>query len=73
MMRKSIPASSITMSPEAAISSAVPKSGCTTIMAVGIMINTPITMRSQNVGGSGRSCMYQAHIIGTASFMISEG
>ncbi len=34
---------------------------------------TPMTSRSLNVGGSGRSCMYQAHIIGTASFMISEG
>ena len=32
-----------------------------------------MTSRSKNVGGSGRSCMYQAHIIGTASFMISEG
>ena len=42
-------------------------------MAVGIAIITPITSRSQNVGGSGRSCMYQAHIMGTASFMISEG
>ena len=32
-----------------------------------------MTRRSLNVGGSGRSCMYQAHIMGTASFMISEG
>ena len=61
------------MSPDAPISSAVPRSGCTTIMAVGIMIKIPMTMRSRNVGGSGRSCMYQAHIMGTASFMISEG
>ncbi len=28
---------------------------------------------SPQPGGSGRSCRYQAHIIGTASFMISEG
>ena len=32
-----------------------------------------MTIRSKKVGGSGRSCMYQAHAIGTASFMISEG
>ena len=31
-------------------------------------------MRSEATpGGSGRSCRYQAHIIGTASFMSSEG
>ncbi len=28
---------------------------------------------SRNDGGSGRWCRYQAHIIGTASFRISEG
>src|SRR5260221_903216 len=29
-----------------------------------------MTNKSLKVGGSGRSCMYHAHIIGTASFMI---
>ena len=33
------------MSPEAAIKSAVPKSGCVTIIAVGMAISTPITMK----------------------------
>ena len=61
------------MRPDAPIRSAVPKSGWTTTMAVGIMISIPMTIRSRNFGGSGRSCMYQAHIMGTASFMISEG
>src|SRR5258708_5668855 len=32
-----------------------------------------MTNKSLKVGGSGRSCMYHAHIIGTASFMISDG
>ena len=31
------------------------------------------TSSEGQLGGSGRSCRYQAHIIGTASFMISEG
>ena len=61
------------MRPEAAINRAVPRSGCVTIIAVGIAIMMPMTTKSLNVGGSGRSCMYQAHIMGTASFMISEG
>src|SRR5882672_3326218 len=34
---------------------------------------TAMTAKSLKVGGSGRSCMYHAHIIGTASFMISDG
>ena len=67
------PANSMTMRPEAAISKAVPKSGCVTIMAVGMAIKTPMTIRSKKVGGNVRSCMYQAHAIGTASFMISDG
>ena len=61
------------MRPEAAINSAVPRSGWTTIIAVGTAIIRPMATKSLKVGGSGRSCMYQAHIIGTASFMISEG
>ena len=67
------PANNMTMRPDAAISRAVPKSGWVTIMAVGTAINTPITIKSRNVGGKGRSCMYQAQAIGTASFMISDG
>jgi len=67
------PAISMTMSPDAAINSAVPKSGWVTIMAVGTAIKTPITIKSKKVGGKGRSCMYQAQAIGTASFMISDG
>ncbi len=47
------PASSITMSPEAAIRSAVPRSGCTTMSAVGMPIMVPMTRRSLKVGGSG--------------------
>ena len=73
MIRNCSPASSITISPDAAINSAVPRSGWVTIIAVGIAIMMPMISRSLKVGGSGRSCMYQAQIIGTASFMISEG
>jgi len=41
MSRICNPASNMTIRPEAAISNAVPKSGCVTIMAVGIAIKTP--------------------------------
>ncbi len=34
---------------------------------------TASSTSDSGLGGSGRSCRYQAHIIGTASFMISEG
>ena len=62
-----------TNSPEAATSSAVPRSGCLKISQAGKAINTLVTSRSRQRGGSGRGCRYQATIIGMASFSSSEG
>ena len=39
----------------------------------GSRISTLSSPSDVQPGGSGRSCMYQAHIIGTASFISSEG
>ena len=39
-----------------------------------VLAIVPLAADSEaKLGGSGRSCRYQAHIIGTASFMSSEG
>ena len=56
-----------------AISAAVPRSGCTATSPTGSKISPASSTSDSQPGGSGRSCRYQAHIIGTASFMISEG
>ena len=61
------------MSPELAISSAVPRSGCLAMSMVGNGNHHSHDQQVLHVGGSGRSCRYQAANIGTASFMISEG
>ena len=69
-----MPASRMTISPEAAINSAVPRSGWRAISAAGrITMPAITTSTSEILGGSGRSRRYQAAIIGAASFMTSEG
>ena len=67
------PASTTTMTPDAAISSDVPRSGWRAIRTVGTIMIVAKTTRSRKDGGMCRSCRYQAAIIGTASFMISDG
>ena len=67
------PASSSANTPLAAISIAVPKSGCRRISAVGIAISTADTSTVPIRGGSGRWCRYQATIIGRLIFNSSEG
>ena len=62
-----------TMRPEAATRSAVPRSGCSAISATGSRMMSITAPTSRSDGGSARWCRYQAHIIGTASFMISDG
>ncbi len=72
-MRSDRPAISTSSAPLAAISAAVPRSGCiATIPAGRKMITASISIARQS-GGSGRSCRYQAASIGTASFITSEG
>jgi len=71
--RRRRPASTMTSAPAMAISAAVPRSGCTTTRLTGTKISTESTASDSQPGGSGRSCRYQAHIIGTASFMSSLG
>ncbi len=61
------------MMPAAATRSAVPRSGCSAIRPTGTTTISSTTTMSRSDGGSGRWCRYQAHIIGTASFRISEG
>ena len=73
MTRTGNPASTMTMRPEAAIRSDVPRSGCNAISNTGTAINTASTRSCPALGGSERSCRYHAAIIGTASFMISDG
>ena len=63
----------MTSAPAMAISAAVPRSGCTTTRLTGTRMSTASTTSDGQPGGSGRSCRYQAHIIGTASFMSSRG
>ena len=53
--------------------SAVPKSGCTTISANGTAVSNAPPSRYNSLGGRGLLAKNQAIIIGTASFMISEG
>ncbi len=67
------PASTMTMIPDAAISNAVPRSGWRAIKSVGTMIMTAINSSCPARGGKRRSCRYHAVIMGTPSFMISEG
>ena len=67
------PASSSANTPLAAISIAVPKSGCRRISAVGIAISTADPSTVPIRGGSGRWCRYQATIIGRLIFSSSEG
>ena len=67
------PARNSTKKPALAISSAVPRSGCLAISSTGTTISAPATSSCSRRGGSRLSDRYQATIIGTASFMISEG
>ena len=67
------PASTITMTPDAAISRAVPRSGWRAMSSVGTAMSNAISSSCPALGGRRRFCRYQAVIIGTPSFMISEG
>jgi hypothetical protein len=71
--RSDSPAISTSSAPLAAISAAVPRSGCMATSPAGRKIISASTSRDFQSGGNGRSCRYQAASIGTASFMISEG
>ena len=63
----------MTSVPAIAMSAAVPRSGWIATSPTGTRISTLSTPSEIQPGGSGRSCRYQAHIIGTASFISSEG
>ena len=52
---------------------AVPRSGCSAISSTGTSTSSSAPRVWGTDGGSGRSCRYQATIIGRAIFMISEG
>src|SRR5438034_979383 len=67
------PARMMTSAPATAVSAAVPTSGWMATSPTGTRISTPSAPNEDQPGGSGRSCRYQAHIIGTASFISSEG
>ncbi len=62
-----------TKRPLAATSRAVPRSGWRAISNAGTARMAPATSDASRSGGRRRGCRYQAIIIGTASFMISEG
>ena len=67
------PARNSTNAPAQPTTSAVPRSGCLAINRNGTpVIDTPPS-KCHNRGGSGLLAKYQLIIIGTASFMISEG
>ena len=59
--------------PLAAISSAVPRSGCSAMSPTGITISTPTAPSVIQPGGSGRPLRYHATIIGMVSFSSSDG
>src|SRR6266513_1512827 len=67
------PARTMTSMPASAMSAAVPTSGWMATSPTGTRISTLSAPNGAQPGGSGRSCKYQAHIIGTASFISSEG
>jgi len=73
MMRSCNPAMTITRLPAIAIRAAVPRSGCSATSPTGTNMSMASTASELTLGGSARSCKNQAHIIGTASFMTSEG
>ena len=68
-----MPARKITNIPELAISRDVPKSGCFAMSIVGTTTSTKAMTICDKVGGIVNLLIYQAIIIGTASFMASEG
>ncbi len=59
--------------PAIAIRAAVPRSGCIATSPTGSRMIPANTVSEVHVGGNGRSCRYHAQIIGTASFISSEG
>ncbi|KAG1310187.1 hypothetical protein G6F63_016385 [Rhizopus arrhizus] len=67
------PASSSTNTPLAAISTPVPKSGCSITSPVGTPMITSATSTVLKRGGSGIRCRYQATIIGRLTFSRSAG
>ena len=73
MTRTRRPARMMTSEPATAMSAAVPTSGWMATSPTGTRISTLSAPKDGQPGGSGRSCRYQAHIIGTASFISSEG
>src|SRR5207237_381178 len=66
MTRTRRPARMMTSEPATAMSAAVPTSGWMATRATGTRISTLSAPKDGQPGGSGRSCRYQAHIIGTA-------
>ena len=73
MMRNCSPAMMTTIMPPMSTSPPVPRSGCTMMSAVGRQMKPASASSEGRLGGSGRSCSHQAQVMGTASFMISEG
>ena len=71
--RQDKPANKSTNNPDAAISSAVPKSGCIKIRPKGTNIRAMPTVSGFVPGGKCRSLKYQAITIGKNTFMASEG
>src|SRR5256885_2063877 len=67
------PARMMTSAPAIAMSAAVPRSGWMATSPTGTRISTLSAPSDDQPGGSGRSCRYQAQVIGTASFISSEG
>ncbi len=67
------PAMMMTRAPAMAIRAAVPRSGCMATRPTGSRMMPASTINEVHVGGSGRSRRYHAQIIGTASFMSSDG
>jgi len=63
----------MTKTPAAPMSRAVPKSGWTTMSPMGKAVRTRAAKTWRGRGGMGLADRYQATIIGTTIFIISEG
>ena len=68
-----IPDKKTTIKPAAMTRSEVPRSGCLAINRPGIITRTIMTINSLPVGGNLFSWRYHAIIMGTESFIISDG
>jgi hypothetical protein len=73
IQRQRRPATNSTNTPEARISSDVPRSGCLRISATGTRISARLIAMCLKRGGSERLERYQAMVIGMTIFITSEG